>query len=101
MTIDIEEARRTIESLNGVGSPIERQVSRLRRKLEKRDEKIAGLKRRIADLEHALAVKDVEVKRLPRDVTRAVQEALCNVRMIPVFGIGQNARIVEVKSSDA
>lgn len=101
MTIDSDEARKTIESLNAVGSPVERHVRRLRRKLEKRDEKIAGLKRRIADLEHALAVKDVEVKRLPRDVTRAVQEALCNVRMIPVLGIGKDARILEVKSSDA
>ena len=59
------------------------------------------MKRRIQELEHALAVKDIEVKRLPRDVTRAVQEALCNVRMIPVIGVGKNARIVEVKSSDA
>lgn len=86
-------------NVNDVGSPVDRQIERLRRKLEKRDEKIAGFKRRIADLEHALAVKDVEVKRLPRDVTRAVQEALCNVRMIPVLGIGNDARILEVKSS--
>ena len=81
--------------------PSEPQIGRLRRKLAKRDEKIAGMKRRIADLEHALAVKDIEVKRLPRDVTRAVQEALCNVRMIPVLGVGTDARIVEVKSSVA
>jgi uncharacterized protein (DUF3084 family) len=75
------------------------QVNRLRQKLAKRDEKIAGMKRRIQELEHALAVKDIEVKRLPRDVTRAVQEALCNVRMIPVLGIGETARILEVKTS--
>ena len=81
--------------------PPDLEVSRLRRKLAKRDEKIAGMKRRIQELEHALAVKDVEAKRLPRDVTRAVQEALCNVRMIPVMGIGKSARILEVKSSDA
>jgi hypothetical protein len=78
---------------------VERRVRRLQSKLDKRDKKIAGLKRRIQELEHALAVKDVEVKRLPRDVTRAVQEALCNVRMIPV--LGKSARILEVKSSDA
>ena len=84
-----------------VGIPVERGVRRLRAKLAKRDARIAGLERRIAALEHALAVKDVEVKRLPRDVTRAVQEALCNVRMIPVLGIGKGARILEVKSSDA
>ena len=101
MTMNSDEARKTIESLNAVGSPVERQVRRLRRKLEKRDEKIAGMKRRIQELEHALAVKDIEVKRLPRDVTRAVQEALCNVRMIPVLGLGASARILEVKSSAA
>ncbi len=84
-----------------VGAQVDRRVRRLLRKLEKRDEKIAGMKRRIQELEHALAVKDIEVKRLPRDVTRAVQEALCNVRMIPVLGIGKSARILEVKSSDA
>lgn len=84
-----------------VGSPVDRRVRRLLRRIEKRDTKIAGMKRRIQELEHALAVKDIEVKRLPRDVTRAVQEALCNVRMIPVLGIGESARILEVKSSDA
>jgi len=81
--------------------PADRTVRRLRSKLEQRDRRIAGLQRRIAELEHALAVKDVLVQRLPKDVSRAVQEALCNVRMIPVPGIGKNTRIVEVKTSDA
>jgi hypothetical protein len=84
-----------------VGFPLDRRVMRLLRKLEKRDLRIAGLQRRVAALESALATKDVEAKRLPREVARAVQEALCNVRMIPVIGAGKNARIVEVKSSDA
>lgn len=77
------------------------RVTRLLRKLEKRDERIAGLMRRVALLESALATKDLESKRLPREITRAVQEALCNVRMIPVFGVGREAKIVEVKSSNA
>lgn len=72
---------------------LEVQVARLRRKLEQRDRRIAGLTRRIADLESALVTKDVEIQRLPRDVTRAVQEALCNVRMIPVLGLGRSTRI--------
>ena len=95
-----DEARKTIDSLNATDYPVDLQVRRLRRKLEKRDKKISGLKQRIADLEHALAVKDLEVKYLPRNVTKAVQEALCNVRMIPVFGIGAD-RVIEVKYSDA
>lgn len=76
-------------------------VARLRRKLLQRDSRIAGLMRRVADLESALALKDFETKRIPRDVVRAVQEALCNVRMIPVLGIGKDARIMEVKMSSA
>jgi hypothetical protein len=72
---------------------------RLLKRIAQRDRRIAGMQRRILELEHALAVKDVEVKRLPRDVTRAVQEALCNVRMIPVLGIRSNDKIIEVRDA--
>lgn len=72
---------------------------RLLKRIAQRDRRIAGMARRIADLEHALAVEDVEIKRLPRDVTRAVQEAMCNVRMIPVLGIGSNDKIIEVRDA--
>jgi len=76
------------------------KMMRLARKLEQRGRRIAGLQRRIADLEHSIAVKDVEIRRLPRDVTRAVQDALCNVRMIPVLGLGGGTRILEVRAVD-
>jgi hypothetical protein len=78
----------------------EAHIGRLQRKLAQRDRRIAGLQRYIAELEHALSVKDIEMKRLPRDVTRAVQEALCNVRMIPVLGLGGGTRIVEVRTAE-
>lgn len=81
--------------------PVERTVRRLQQKLAKRNAKIEGLRRRVALLESALATQCLEMQRLPRDVTRAVQDALCNVRMIPVIGAGKNARIVKVESSDA
>lgn len=81
--------------------PVDRRVRRLQSKLDKRDRKIAGLQRRVRELELKLARQYVERDTSMRDVRRAVQEALCNVRMIPVLGIGKNARIVEVKSSDA
>jgi hypothetical protein len=84
----------------GDGGAKDREVGRLLRRLEKRDRRISGLMRRVAMLESALATKDMESKRLPRDVARAVQEALCNVRMIPVLGVGKSARIVEVRSSE-
>lgn len=76
-------------------------IPRLRRKLKERDQRIAGLERRIAQLETALANKDFEVRRLPIEVTRAVQEALCNVRLIPALGIGKTNKIIEVKVTDA
>jgi hypothetical protein len=78
----------------------EARIGRLQRKLDQRNRRIAGMQRYITDLEHQLAMKDLEVKRLPRDVTRAVQEALCNVRMIPVLGLGSGQRIVEVRVSE-
>ena len=86
---------------DAVVAPVERRVRRLQSKLDKRDQKIAGLQRRVRELELKLARQYVERDTSMRDIRRAVQEALCNVRMIPVLGIGKNARIVEVKSSDA
>ncbi len=83
-----------------IDSKLQVQFNRLWRKIQKRDEKIAGLNKRIAELEHTLAVKDNLLNKLPTDITKAVQRAICNVRMIPVHGsISSNELIVEVKSS--
>lgn len=76
-------------------------IPRLQRKLLKRDQRIDGLQRRIAQLEHALAAQTLAATNLPRDITKAVQAALCNVRMIPVLGLGRSDRIVEVRIADA
>lgn len=84
-----------------VGIPLDRRVRRLLRKIEQRDRRIDGLTRRVAMLESALATKDLDSKRLPLDVVRAVQQALSNVRLIPIIGAGKNSRIVEVKTTDA
>jgi len=89
-----------------VGSPVDRRVRRLQRKLEKRNARIAGLERRIAKLEASLALRTgdavvVDFSLLRRDLTKAVTDALCNVRMIPVLDIGGHRKIVEVKTSDA
>ena len=67
---------------------------RLRRKIESRDRKIAGLERRIKALERMATSRGD----LPRDVERAVQRALCNVRMIPVMGLSGSNRVVEVRA---
>lgn len=82
-----------------VTSPV-KNINRLRKKLNKRDSRIAHLEKTISQLEHALATKELEFRELPRQITRAVQDALCNVRMIPVLGIGGSDKIVEVNSTD-
>ena len=78
---------------------LERIVRRLRKRIEKRDRRIQGMERKIADLEHVIATQELAARRLPIDVERAVQRALCNVRMIPVFGRPET--ILEVRNVDA
>lgn len=75
----------------------EKQYERLLRRLEKRDRKIAGLERKIQRLEEALTWRTIDLESLSRNVRREVQDALCNVRMIPVFGGGRDKVIAEVK----
>lgn len=77
----------------------DRTIGRLRLKIEKRDRRIEGLMRRISNLEAALATRTIMAERLPSDIAKAVQTALCNVRMIPVLGIRSNDRIIEVRSA--
>jgi|WetSurMetagenome_2_1015567.scaffolds.fasta_scaffold71756_5 hypothetical protein len=89
------------ETKAAVEPPLDYRVMRLRRKLELRDRKIEGLKKRVAILEMLLATREIEAKRLPLDVARAVQDALCNIRMIPVLGVGRGDRTVEVKAGPA
>lgn len=76
-----------------------KRILRLQRKLEKRDAKIAGLNRKVVDLERSLGLQAYLIERLPIDITRAVQDALCNVRMIPVFGLRSNDKIVEIRNA--
>lgn len=80
--------------------------SRLRRKIERRNARIAGMERRISRLESSLALRSgdavvVDFNAIRREITRAVTDALCNVRMIPVMDIGGHRKIVEVKILDA
>lgn len=74
------------------------RVDRLRRKLARRDARIAGLERRISELQRQFATQQRQIDVLPIEVTKAVQRALCNVRMIPVLGIGSSDKIIEVRT---
>lgn len=71
---------------------------RLQRKLDKRDKKIAGLERRIIQLESILGSRVLDVKQMGMDVERAVEHALCNVRMIPVHGMMKTSKILEIRT---
>lgn len=68
------------------------------KRLARRDRKIAGLKRKVERLEHALAWRTVDLESLTHNLRREVQDALCNVRMIPVGGPSNANRIVEVRN---
>lgn len=74
---------------------------RLARRIEKRDLKIAGLERKIKRLEEALTWRTIDLECLSRNVRREVQDALCNVRMIPVFGGARDKVITEVRNTPA
>ena len=73
------------------------ELKRLREKLAARDRQIAAMKKHIAALESELAHRQLQKDQLPIDVQRAVQRALCNVRMIPVLGLHSDERILEVR----
>lgn len=77
----------------------DKTIARLRRKLEQRDRRIAGLERKLEMVQRSLATQSTLMQRLPIDVEKAVQRALCNVRMIPVLGIGGSDKIVEVRAT--
>ena len=68
-------------------------IQRLRKKLSERDKKIAGLQRRVAELDGPVASST----RFDKDVYRIVQDTLSNVRMIPIVGLGKGDRILGVK----
>lgn len=76
-------------------------IGRLQRKLEQRDRKIAGLEQKVQQLSEALAWRTIDLECLSRNVRQEVQDALCNVRLIPVHGLAGAQQIVEVTTSSA
>lgn len=58
--------------------------NRLLRRIERRDKRIVGLERRIQQLESALVTRTLDLGNLSRNIQREVQQALCNVRFIPI-----------------
>lgn len=70
---------------------------RLLHKIEEKNRKIKGLVSRMQRLENALATRTMDLESLSRNIGREVQDALCNVRMIPVRGIPKMDRIMDIR----
>jgi hypothetical protein len=68
-------------------------ILRLTRRIQRRDKRIAGLERKIQQLESALATRTLDLGSLSRNIRREVQDALCNVRFIPVHTTLKTANI--------
>lgn len=81
--------------------------ARAQNKIAKRDKKIAGMARRIRDLERRLASRSVTVT--PNELAGAVsgmvegsiKRAMANMRLVPVLGIGGGDKVVEVREAPA
>lgn len=72
--------------------------NRLLRRIEKKNKKIQGLERRIKILERELVNRTLDLGSLSRNIRREVQDALCNVRMIPVHAGMRDKLIVDIRS---
>lgn len=99
-TIVSEPMPEAAETVQNTQTPAVVQ-KRLVRRLDRRDKRIAGLERKIQQLENALAWRTMDLESLSRNVRREVQDALCNVRMIPVFGGTRDKVITEVRNIPA
>jgi len=70
------------------------QITRLKRKIEKRDKRIKGLENKIDRLERKLAKTVID---LPKTVEQSVTDAFMNVRFMPIHKFMGKERIVEVR----
>lgn len=86
------------ENFTKITDQSEKIIGRLRRKLEDRNNKIAGLRNRIRELENQLAYRPLGDERFLEDLRRSIQYSLTNMRMIPVLGLSDSS-IVEVTST--
>lgn len=74
------------------------QRERYQRKLAKRDRTIKALRERVAELESTLASLMMEKKFGETAILqRAIQEALANMRFLPVIGLKHYNSVVDIK----
>jgi predicted RNase H-like nuclease (RuvC/YqgF family) len=74
------------------------EKKRLERRIKRKDKRIAGLERKIQSLEKALSIRTLDLESLTKNLQNAVEQTLCNVRMIPVHSLGRHSVIAEVKT---
>ena len=99
-----EIVEQAIQSMHPNANPTQRATvahQLLVRRIAQRDRKISGLERKTKRLEEVLAWRTIDLESLSRNVRQEVQDALCNVRMIPVLGVNRNAVITEVRNISA
>lgn len=99
-TTMLDDTTEDMQNRVAADCPNEHRVMRLRRKIAKRDRRIIALEKKVLALESALGARTIDLESLSRNVERAVTDALCNVRMIPVFG-HRDRKIIEVRNVDA
>lgn len=89
-----------MSGLDGLGwseAPREEVLrGRLERRIARKDARIAALEKRLIELERSIA-RHVTLEFRVED---AVQRALCNVRMIPVLGLGRNTTKIEIVTKE-
>lgn len=73
---------------------------RLKRRIERRDRKIAGLERKIQRLEKSLAWRTIDLARLTGNLRQEVVAALGSVRMTPVLGTSKRKITIEHGSDE-
>jgi hypothetical protein len=73
---------------------------RLIRRIEKKDKRIAGLESKVQQLEEALAWRNIDLENLTKNIRHEVQEAVSNMRMIPMNGMARD-RFVEIRTYPA
>lgn len=72
-------------------------ILRLKRRIEKKNKTILGQQRKIQELESALATRTLDLGNLSRNIRKEVQDALCNVRLIP---INSSLKTVNIKINE-
>jgi len=83
-----------------ITDPHTKLIGRMQKKIDSRNRKIEGMARKIDTLEATLAWRNIDLESISRNLKQEVENALCNVRMIPVGGMSKTSKILEIRTVD-